>query len=697
MQSETLELLEWSRLCRHLSTFAATKLGAIAASHLVIPQSYDRSQELLTQTKEAYYLETKLSGGLSLEGVQDISGALARAEVQGVLSPLELFAIATTLAGARNLRRSLDNAENCPALQALVSDVRTYPDLEKEIYHCIEEGGTVLERASEKLGNIRRTSHQVREKIINTLQGIIQRKNNALQENIITQRGDRYVLSVKASHKDQIQGIVHDASGSGLTLLIEPSSVVAGNNDLRQLVAREQREIEIILTQLSAKVTAVAEDLSRLLAILTEIDLAIARARYAYWLKANPPNLSKSQPQSLSQNPQLITLRNLRHPLLVWQEQQESGRTVVPVDILISPEIKVVVITGPNTGGKTATLKTFGLAAIMAKAGMFIPAPEPVEIPWFDLILADIGDEQSLQQNLSTFSGHIRRIGRILELITPASLVLLDEVGAGTDPSEGSAIATALLEHLANHANLTIATTHFGELKTLKYQNPQFENASVEFDDVQLAPTYKLLWGIPGRSNALAIARRLGLPEDIISSAQNHVGYGSSEINLVIAELETQRRQQTEKTQAATILLAEMEKLHKEISDKSQLLRSQYQELRAKQEIEVTAAINQAKKEIARVIRKLQAGDQSPQSAQHADNRMTQISKMHLPSQQKQPQANLEPIKYIPKLGDQVKIIKLNKIGQVLSTGTNNSNEIGVRVGGMKMTVKIEDIEAVKA
>jgi DNA mismatch repair protein MutS2 len=688
MQSETLELLEWSRLCRHLSTFAATKLGAIAASHLVIPQTYQRSLELLTQTKEAYHLETKLAGGLCLDGVEDISGALARAEVQGSLSPLELFAIATTLAGARNLRRSLDNAENCPTLQTLVSDVRTYPDLEKEIYHCIEEGGTVLERASEKLGTIRRSSHQVREKIFNTLQGIIQRKNNALQENIITQRGDRYVLSVKASHKDQISGIVHDASGSGLTLLVEPNSVVSANNELRQLVAREQREIDLILSKLTAQVTAVVDDLSRLLAILTEIDLAIARARYAYWLKANPPTLSD---QAIT----AITLRNLRHPLLVWQEQQESGRTVVPVDILISPEIKVVIITGPNTGGKTATLKTFGLAAVMAKVGMFIPAKEPVEIPWFDLILADIGDEQSLQQNLSTFSGHIRRIGRILELITPASLVLLDEVGAGTDPSEGSAIATSLLEHLANHTHLSIATTHFGELKTLKYQNPQFENASVEFDDVQLAPTYKLLWGIPGRSNALAIARRLGLPENIIASAQNHVGYGSTEINLVISELEAQRRRQTDKATTAATLLTEMEKLHKEISDKSQQLRSQYQELRANQEIEVAGAINQAKKEIARVIRKLQAGDQSPQSAQHADRRMSQIGRMHLPSQQKQQQVPMAEIKYIPKLGDQVKVTKLNKVGQILSI-PNNSGEVSVRLGVMKMTVKVEDIEAVK-
>jgi DNA mismatch repair protein MutS2 len=257
------------------------------------------------------------------------------------------------------------------------------------------------------------------------------------------------------------------------------------------------------------------------------------------------------------------------------------------------------------------------------------------------------------------------------------------------------AIATSLLEHLADHTHLSIATTHFGELKTLKYQNSQFENASVEFDDVQLAPTYKLFWGIPGRSNALAIARRLGLPENIIASAQNYVGYGSTEINLVISELEAQRRRQTDKAKATATLLSEMEKLHREISDKSQQLRSQYQDLRANQEIEITAAINQAKKEIARVIRKLQAGDQSPQSAQHADQRMAQIGRMHLPSQQKQSKILVEELKYIPKLGDQVKVTKLNKVGQILSI-PNNSGEVSVRLGTMKMTVKVEDIEEVK-
>lgn len=690
MQAETLELLEWQRLCQHLATFAATKLGAVAASHLDIPESRDRSLELLTQTKEVWQLESKLPGGISLEGIHDITTAVLRAQKHGILLPEELWQIATTLAGARNLRRSLDSVDGCDRLQALVSDLRTYPELEQEIYHCIDEGGTVLDRASEKLGNLRSSLRQVRDRIFSSLQGIMQRRHSALQENIITQRGDRYVLVVKAPQKDQIPGIVHDASSTGMTVYVEPHAVVPENNKLRQLARQEQVEIEIILQRLSAQVAAVAEDLLRLLEIVTEIDLAIARARYAYWLGANPPTfVDRTVNDNIKGN---ITLRQLRHPLLVWQQQHEQGHAVVPVDVLIDPTTQVVVITGPNTGGKTATLKTFGLAALMAKVGMFVPAREPVELPWFDTVLADIGDEQSLQQSLSTFSGHIRRIARILAQISPQTLVLLDEVGAGTDPTEGSAIARALLEHLADRARLTIATTHFGELKTLKYQDPRFENASVEFDDVQLAPTYRLQWGIPGRSNAIAISRRLGLPDEILESAQNHLGAGSAEINTAIAELEAQRREQVCKTEAAAELLQATEKLHREISDKSAVLRSQYQELRAIQENEVAAAIKQAKKEIARVIRKLQAGDGSAQSAQHAEQRCEELSKRHLPSQQVQTQPQVTT--YTPQVGDRVRIVTLNQKVQVLSL-PNSAGEISVRLGQMKMTVSLKDIEPI--
>ena len=682
MQAETLELLEWNRLCLHLSTFTTTKLGAIAAVHLPIPDRYDETLELLTQTKEAYALEER-NAGVSLDGIQNITEAVLRAEKQGILSALELWAIATTLAGARNLRRQLDNADYCPNLQVLASELRTYPDVEQEIYRCVDEGGNVLDRASVRLGEIRHELTAVRDQILTKLQNIMQRNASSLQEQIITQRSDRYVLSVKSPQRDRIPGVIHDTSSTGMTLFVEPNSVVQPNNRLRQLLKMEQAEIEIILEKLSTKITAIAEDLQKLLIIVTKIDLAVARARYAYWLGANPPHFMENE---------AIVLRQLRHPLLVWQQQNEEGREVVPVDVLVSPHISVVVITGPNTGGKTATLKTFGLAALMAKAGMYIPAREPVEMPWFDLVLADIGDEQSLQQNLSTFSGHIRRIGRILDSLSHQSLVLLDEVGAGTDPSEGSAIATALLEYLGEHTRLSIATTHFGELKALKYQNPKFENASVEFDDASLAPTYRLLWGIPGRSNALAIAGRLGLPQDIIDAAQVRVGIGSTEMNDVIAELESQRREQNQKTEEVANLLVETERLHQEILDRAEKMRSQAKELRERQEKEVQAAIAQAQKEVGRVIRKLQKGEQLGEQVaadvQRTEQRIEELTKRHMPVIPE------EKIEVKVKVGDRVRIPKFGKIAQVL-TAPNSSGEFSVRLGTMKLSVNLTDTEPI--
>ncbi|NTW21079.1 MAG: endonuclease MutS2, partial [Nostocales cyanobacterium W4_Combined_metabat2_030] len=544
IQSETLELLEWPRLCQHLSTFAATKLGAIVARNLPIPETQTESELLLAQTKEVYELESRLHPGLSFEGIQDIGDSLERAALQSILPGEELLAIATTLAGTRNLRRVIDNQENIPVLNDLVSELRTYPELEQEIHRCIDERGQVTDRASQKMGEIRGELRKIRSQITQKLQNIIQAKSGAVQEQLITQRSDRFVIPVKAPQKDAIPGIVHDTSTSGATLYIEPNSIVPLGNQLRQIVRKEQAEAEAIRRTLTEKVAEVTPELERLLVIVTTLDLAVAKSRYSFWIGANPPRFVNRD--------EIITLRNLRHPLLVWQQQHEQGNSVVPVDLLISPQIRVVTITGPNTGGKTVTLKTLGLAAVMAKVGLFVPAREPVEMPWFSQILADIGDEQSLQQSLSTFSGHIRRISRILEALEPGendlsplvikyqSLVLLDEVGAGTDPAEGSALAIALLKYLSNHSQLTMASTHFGELKALKYEDHRFENASVEFDETTLSPTYRLLWGIPGRSNALSIALRLGLNPEIVAEAKTQVGEATDEVNQVIAGLEAQ-------------------------------------------------------------------------------------------------------------------------------------------------------------
>ncbi|WP_333262677.1 endonuclease MutS2 [Microcoleus sp. S13_C5] len=769
IQAETLELLEWPRLCQHLATFAATKLGVAAALDLEIPATQAQTAELLAQTQEAYQLESRAGGALSFEGIQDIGTSLQRAELQGLLSGEELLAIATTLAGARQLRRIIDSQADVPTLQELASQLRTYPELEQEIHRCIDDRAQVADRATPKLAGIRVQMRQLRDRIYQILQGILQRQSNAVQEQLITQRSGRFVIPVKAPQKDAIPGIVHDSSASGATLYVEPHSTVNLNNQMRQLLRQEQAEEEAVRRALTEQVAAVKPDLDRLVVVVTTLDLAAAKARYSYWLQANPPKFielgdpelapknPEKEDEENSENSQLlirnlrsqITLRQLRHPLLVWQQQHEQGFPVVPVDLTIGPHIRVVAITGPNTGGKTVTLKTLGLAALMAKAGMFVAAREPVELPWFDNILADIGDEQSLQQSLSTFSGHIRRISRILEVLDdnksqaegeensnipitnsqqqdqevtdtqnkvsalpilkpklqisqpqipitksqlpiPKSLVLLDEVGAGTDPSEGSALAIALLKYLAQHSLLTVATTHFGELKALKYQDSRFENASVEFDDNSMQPTYRLLWGIPGRSNALTIAKRLGLLASIVEEAQTYVGGASQDVNQVIAGLEAQRRKQETKAREATQLLHQTEKLHREVSQKAAALQERERELKIAQEVAVNEAIGSAKSEIAQIIRRLQSGNQTAQNAQQATDTLNQISEKHLPSRQ-QP-AKPKP-SFMPKVGDRIRIPSLGQTAEVLS-GPDANEELSVRFGIMKMTVKLGEIES---
>ncbi|MGJ3253551.1 MAG: endonuclease MutS2 [Elainellaceae cyanobacterium] len=690
IQSETLELLEWSRVCHHLATFAATKLGATAARRLAIPTAIAQSQRLLAQTQEVYHLENTLTTGLKFEGIQDIGDALERAERQGILTGIELLDIATTLSATRHLRRTIDAQSEVPVLQALVAELRTYPELEHDIRHCIDDRGKVADRASPKLADIRDTLKHLRDRIYQVLNRLLQRHSGAIQESVITQRSDRFVIPVKAPQKDAVRGIVHDTSTSGATLYIEPHAVVDLGNQLRQTQRREQAEEDAICRALSERVAEVKPDLERLLAIATTLDLATARARYSLWLKANPPRFVDRH-----QNDRIV-LRQLRHPLLVWQHQHEQGPDVVPIDLVIQPETRVVAITGPNTGGKTVTLKTLGLASLMAKAGLFLPAREPVEIPWFDHILADIGDEQSIEQSLSTFSGHIRRISRILDMLNEQdsnSLVLLDEVGAGTDPLEGSALAIALLRYLADHALLTVATTHFGELKALKYQDERFENASVEFDDVTLSPTYRLLWGIPGRSNALTIASRLGLNPDVIEPARGYVGLGATEdVNQVIAGLESQRRQQETKAQEAAQLLRRAEQLHDEVSRKAAMLKERERDLQQQQEQAIQQAIAQARGEIAKVIRRLQQGTTTAQEAQQATDELNRIAERRLPSQQ-QP-AKPKP-GFRPDVGDRIRIPKLGQTAEVM-TAPDDDGELTVRFGMMKMTVSLADIESLQ-
>jgi len=725
IQSETLNLLEWPRLCRHLATFTATNIGNVAAQRLPIPKSQLESEALLAQTVEATQLESTV-GGLQFGGIRDIGVALERAQLQGILSGDELLDIATTLAGARRLRRQIDSQEDLPVLQALVEDLRTFPELEQEIHRCIDDRGNVADRASDKLGNIRQNLKVVRDRIYAKLQRIIQRQGGALQETLITQRNDRFVLPVKAPQKDAVPGIVHDVSTSGATLYTEPHSIVENGNKRRALRKEEEVESEAIRQKLSEQVAEVVPDLEHLILTMVRLDLATARARYGLWMDGNAPRFVKNEQ---------ITLRQLKHPLLLWQQKKEQKGTVVPTDLVMRSDLRVVAITGPNTGGKTVTLKTLGLTAIMAKVGMFISAKEPVELPWFDSVLADIGDEQSIEQSLSTFSGHVKRIGRILDEVDSQidkesavkasvvrdsdnafaessadsldndrgyanALVLLDEVGAGTDPSEGSALAIALLKHLADHTRLTVATTHYGELKSLKYEDDRFENASVEFDDIKLAPTYRLLWGIPGRSNALSIAERLGMKASVLTQAKARMGGANEDVNQVIEGLEAQRQRQERRAEEAEKLLVKAEKFYKEVEARAQSLRDREQKIKRQQEKDVETALLHARAEVAKVIRELQQkgqkGDLTGQDAQKATEALNQIEGKRLPTGKHPAKVVSTGGGYRPKAGERVRLASLgSQVAEVIEAA-DEDGKVAVRFGIMKMTVDLSDIESLK-
>ena len=706
--AETLELLEWPRLAQQLASFASTRAGARQCSALVPPLDFGESQRRLAETTELLGLDGLTEGGLSFSGAADIAATVSLCAKGGVAPGEDLLAVATTLAAARRLRRQIDAPEVRPVCSALVAELRTLPELEQRLHFCLEEGGRVADRASEALQAVRRQLQSGRAERRERLQEMVRRLGGLLQDTVISERQGRPVLAVKAGVAGQVAGIVHDSSASGLTVFIEPQAVVAAGNRLRELEAQEREQEQRVLVELAALVAEQADSLHHLEAVLTRLDAGLARARYGLWLGAVRPEIN---PDPCSP----FELRDLRHPLLLWQERQQGGHSVVPVTLAVGSPLRVVAITGPNTGGKTVTLKSLGLAALMARCGLFLPCSGTPRLPWFGQVLADIGDEQSLQQNLSTFSGHIRRIARILDALPSevraspqgADLVLLDEVGAGTDPQEGSALAAALLRHLAERARLTVATTHFGELKALKYADDRFENASVAFDVDSLSPTYHLQWGIPGRSNALAIATRLGLePQVVAAAARQMEPGGASDVNLVIEGLEQQRRQQQEAAEAAAALLARTELLHEELLQRWSEQRHQSAALQEQRRQALETSIRQGQGEVRGLIRRLRQVGQSVgeaagvsqgegrgqgrlagETARQAGQRLRQLEAEHRPPIERRQHGG-----WRPQLGERVRLLALGKAAEVLAL-SDNGQELTVRCGVLRSTVPLEAIE----
>lgn len=687
--AEALELLEWQRLAQHLASFASTSAGS--AHCLDLPLAADRAESLrlLAETSELLGLDGLIEGGLSFQGAADLTGTLRHCAKGGTATGEDLLAVASTQVVARRLRRQIEAPELRPVCSQLMRDLRTLPELEQRLRFCLEEGGRVADRASPELAGVRQQLAGLRQQRRERLQELMRRQGAVLQDNVIAERNGRPVLAVKVTAASQLPGLVHDSSASGSTVFIEPKAVITLGNQIRELEGRERQEEWRVLRGLSALVAEEADAFTELHRVLVALDAALARARYGQWLGAVRPELS-GDPQAP------FLLRDLRHPLLLWQERRGGEAPVVPVTVSVGTELRVVAITGPNTGGKTVTLKSVGLAALMARAGLFLPCTGTPRLPWCSQVLADIGDEQSLQQNLSTFSGHVRRIARILEALdaTPspgATLVLLDEVGAGTDPTEGTALAIALLRHLADRARLTIATTHFGELKALKYADSRFENASVAFDSDTLCPTYHLQWGIPGRSNALAIATRLGLDQSVISEANGLLApRGEGELNQVIRGLEDQRRRQQEAAEEAAALLASTELLHEELLQRWQQQQEQSAELQEQRRQALEHSIRAGQQEVRRIIRRLRQGGGDGERARQAGVRLRQLQVEHSPQPRRRAPSGWRPV-----VGERIRLLSLGKAAQVLAISTDG-RELSVRCGVLRLQVDLSGIESLQ-
>ncbi|MGQ9501323.1 MAG: endonuclease MutS2 [Anaerolineae bacterium] len=589
MDPKHLTILEFPKVLERLARHTHFAPGRERALALTPCGDLYEARRRQMETSEARWL-LSVRPTLSVGGARDIRPIIQQALLSAILLPVELLDVRQTLLSAYTLKRSvLPYAERIPLLAELAVRLHECPELVQEIGRCIHPNGSVLDEASPTLLHIRRELGLVRQRLITRLEQILHDPENSayLQEPLITQRQGRYVIPLRAEFKGRIRGIIHDQSTSGATLFVEPMATVELNNQLRQLEVEEEQEVQRILARLSQQVAAAAESLHETLQALAELDLALAKAHYAEELNAVPAQWADGDKRPS------FRLLNARHPLI-------DPHTVVPIDVVLEPQTFILVITGPNTGGKTVTLKTIGLLVCMAQAGLHIPASESSQLPFYDAVYADIGDEQSIEQSLSTFSGHLTNIVHFLEHCTPRSLVILDELGAGTDPLEGSALARAILEYLRERDVTTFVATHYPELKWYAHQTPGVTNASVEFDSETLAPTYRLSIGLPGRSNAFAIARRLGLDARIIEAAQAMVAPDVRQVETMLhdiqATLDAARRER-----------AAAEALRLRLEAQSEELRQRLARVEAERRDILNTARAEARREIEAVRRELQA------------------------------------------------------------------------------------------
>lgn len=689
MDSKTLSVLEYPKVLDRLKTFCDFSASMELALSLEPTDSYDLALTRLEETSEARKLFSIQDLGIG--GAHDIRAAADLAARGGVLDPQQLLDIKSTLISSRELKKSLERkTDEYPRLAQLAMGLAESHGIVDSISRVLSERGEVLDSASPKLGTLRREIKIAHDRLMSRLQRYLTESANKLQEPIITQRDGRYVIPLRAEFKGQIKAIVHDQSSSGATLFVEPLPIVELNNTVRELQLQARDEERRILYELSAQIGEYRDELTYGVENLAMLDLIFAKAKYADELKATAPMLHKlearrqkdeKQSQAGNRLPS-IRLIQARHPLL-------DPQTVVPIDVDPAPGTRAIVITGPNTGGKTVSLKTVGLLVLMTQSGLHIPVQSGSELPCFQAVYADIGDEQSIEQSLSTFSGHITNIIRILNQIDHRSLVIFDELGAGTDPQEGAALARAILSFLLETGCTTLVATHYPELKTFAHSTEGVVNASLEFDIKTLRPTYHLTIGLPGRSNALLIAQRLGLPQPIIESAKGEINPDDLRADKLLDDIRKERNRTSRERQKLEKARDRLEAQTREIEKRLEKIEDERREVLAKARAEGELEVAILKRNIDSLKSQLKKAKQPLDAIKTIEEKIEQVErKIEAPVERKADQSLVSGLQSL-KLGERVTVSTLNTEGVITALGESDAE---VQIGSLRVRARLTDL-----
>lgn len=684
IDEKSMKTLEYYKIIDQLSEFTVSDLGRKEAKNIRPFKRDTQVVHALEETDDAVNLY-RLKGGIPLGTFYDVRPHLKRMEIGAVLSGQELIQIGQLLKGVREIFDFFQEVkEEEIALNHLYSvsdEMIVLKKVEQKIFVTLTEGGGVVDDASPKLkairSSMRQTESGIREKLNNIVRG---NQAKYLTDNIITIRNDRYVIPVKADSRNVFGGVVHAQSSSGQTLYVEPQSVLDLNNKLKRLQSEEKHEIDRILMELSQEIVPYSEEIITNLEILTKLDVLQAKAHYAREMKATRPNVHPKND---------IQLFSARHPLIPEDE-------VVSNDIHLGDRYKTVIVTGPNTGGKTVILKTLGLLQLMGQSGLYLPVEEESSIGVFHHILSDIGDEQSIEQSLSTFSSHLTTIVSIFEVLDSKSLVLLDEVGAGTDPQEGAALAISILDKLGAVGSFAMVTSHYPELKLYGYNRPETMNASMEFDIETLKPTYKFKMGVPGRSNAFEIANRLGMNQEIIANARSLMSSESQSVDVMISDLDQKQKEAEQTSIDLRRRLVETEKLHKELTEAYQTYEQEKENLKKKAQEEANEIVENTKRKADNIIADLRQrqleSENAPAVKEHEFiDAQTQLSNLRQEEEnlQKNKVLQREKEKQTLKEGQTVTVHSLGQTGTLVE---KIDNEWVVQMGMLKMRLPEEDL-----